>query len=66
MSSDWFGWIKFEVTEWIWSLSLIAFSLSFPKVFRRMIGWKILGELYAGLFGLEIIIRVNFLRCTGQ
>jgi len=64
MPPDWFVWTKFEVMEYIWSLSLIAFSMSFPKVFRKMIEWNILGELYTGLFGLEIIIKVDFLKCT--
>ena len=40
--------------------------MSFPKVFRRKIEQNISGELYAGLFGLEIIIKVNFLKCASQ
>ena len=63
---NWFGWTKFKAMEWIWSLLLIAFSMSFPKMFRRMIGQNILRELYTGLFGLGIIIQVDFLKCTGQ
>jgi len=29
-------------------------------------GWNNLRESYTGLFGLRIIIEVDFLKCTGQ
>jgi len=66
ISSNWFKWTKFEVMEWIWSLSLIAFLMSFPKMFRRTIEWNILKESYTRLFSLEIIIKVHFLKYIGQ
>ena len=52
--------------EWIWSLLPIAFSMSFPKMFRKTIRWNILEKLYTSLFGLGIIIEVDFLKYTGK
>jgi len=43
---------KLDTIEWIWSLSLITFSISFPSVLRRIMGQSVFRELYASLFGL--------------
>jgi len=44
----------------------MAFSISFSSILRRTIGWNTLGELYTGLFGLEMMININFLKCNSQ
>ena len=41
----------------------MVFSISFLSILRRKIEQNILEELYAGLFGLEMMIDVNFLKC---
>jgi len=45
---------------------LIAFSMSLLRVFKRTIGWNILGDLYKVLWGLEMIINDDILKCNGQ
>ena len=51
---------------WNWSLLPITFSISFPRVLRRIIGLKDLGESYNALLGLEITIIINILKWLGQ
>ena len=33
---------------------------------KRIMGFKVFGELYTSLFGLEIVIDVNILKYKGQ
>jgi len=40
--------------------------MSFPSILKRIIGQNVLGELYASLLYLKIIINVNFLKYEGQ
>ena len=40
---SWLEWMKLFLTTWNWSLSAITFSMSFPRVFKRTMGWKDLG-----------------------
>ena len=44
----------------------MAFSISFPSVLRRIIGQNVLRKLYTGLFGLGIMISVDFLKYNSQ
>jgi len=37
--------------------------MSFPSVFRRMMGQNVLGVLYDGLLGFGMIIVIDFLKC---
>jgi len=43
----------------------MTFSISFLNMLRTM-EQKILSKLYTSLFGLRIMIDVNFLKCEGQ
>ena len=61
-----FRWTKLEVNEWIWDLLMMTFSISFPSMLRRIMGQKILSELYTSLFGLGIMIDINFMKYKGQ
>ena len=63
---NWWGCTKLLEIAWNYNLSPITFSINLPSVFNNTIGWKDLGELYDDLFGLEIIINVNNLKCEGQ
>lgn len=40
-----YGWMKLLDIEWNWSLSPIIFLNSLPRVLKRTIGQKDLGEL---------------------
>ena len=40
--------------------------MSLLRMFKRTIGWNILGDLYKALWGLEMIIDDNILKCNGQ
>ena len=44
----------------------MAFHISFPSMLRKMIEQKVLNKLYAGLFGLGIMINIDFLKYKGQ
>ena len=63
---SWQEWMKFLEINWNWSLLLIAFSMSLLRVFKRTIGWNILGDFYKALWGLEMIIDDDILQCNGQ
>jgi len=63
---SWLGWMKSLAVMWNWILSLMTFLISLPSMFSRTIGLKNLGKLYNNLFGLEIIIVVDFLKWFGQ
>ena len=62
MPPIWFKWMKFEVMEWIWSLSLKTFSMGFSSVLRKTIDWNVLEKLYKGLLDFEIITDIDFLK----
>jgi len=51
---------------WNWSQLLMAFSMSLPIVFNRMMGQKDLGVLYDSLLGLGIMTKLAALKCEGQ
>jgi len=51
---------------WNWSLSLITFSMSFPSVYNRKIGWNILGESYKVLLDLRMMIDNDILKCDSK
>jgi len=57
--------MKLEVNEWIWDLLMMTFSISFPSMLRRMMEQKNLSEFYTSLFGLGIMIDINFMKCEG-
>ena len=59
-------WTNFEIMDYLWSLLIIIFSISFSKVLRRMMGQNILGESYISLLGLKIMIDKEFLKCNSQ
>jgi len=63
---SWLGWMKSLVVMWNWILFPMTFLISSPSVFSRTMGLKDLGESYDNLFGLGIIIVVNFLKWFGQ
>jgi len=44
----------------------MTFSISFPKVLRRIMGLKDLEESYNSLLGLGMIIIDEVLKCKGQ
>ena len=44
----------------------MTFSMSFPSIFNKEIGWNILGELYEALLGLGVMINDDTLKCNGQ
>ena len=46
--------------------SPIIFSKSFPIVFKRIIGWKNLGESYITLLGLEMTTVIDILKWNSQ
>jgi len=52
----------FEI-EWNCNCSPMTFSMSFPKVLRRTMGLKVLGELYDSLLGLGKMMDVEILKC---
>ena len=45
---------------------MMTFSISFPSMLRRIMGQKILSKLYTSLFGLGIMIDINFIKYKGQ
>jgi len=49
-----------------WSLLLITFLMSFPRVLKRMMGQKVLGESYEALLGLGITMVMDCLKWIGQ
>ena len=49
-----------------WSHSAITFSMSLPRVLKRMIGWKAFGLLYDDLFGFGMTTMVDTLKYLGQ
>ena len=59
---SWLGWIKSLYATVNWSLSVITFSMSFPRVLRRTIGWNTFGWLYEVLFGLGMTIVDDILK----
>ena len=63
---SWLWWIKSLDMMWNWSLSPIAFSISFSSVLRSTIGLKDLGKSYAALLGFGITIVIEFLKWLGQ
>ena len=63
---NWLGWIKLLVATWNWSLSLMTFSISLPKVLSNTMGLNDLGESYNCLLGLEMTIIVDLLKCSSQ
>ena len=62
----WLGWMKFDVIDWFCNLSLMTFSISFPRVFNRIIGQNIFRKLYIALFGCEMIIKDDILKYDSQ
>jgi len=52
----------FEI-EWNCNCSPMTFSMSFPKVLRRTMGLKVLGELYDSLLGLGKMMDIEILKC---
>ena len=63
---SWLGWIKLLDATMNWSLLAITFSMSLPRVLRRMIGWKAFRWSYNDLFGLDMTIVVDTLKYFGQ
>ena len=63
---SWLGWMKLFLTTWNWSLSVMTFSISFPKVFRRTMGQKDLGLSYACLFGFGMMMVEDCLKWLSQ
>ena len=63
---SWLGWMKLLDATMNWSLSVITFSMSLPRVLRRTMGWKAFGWLYDDLFGLGMMIVVDLLKYFGQ
>jgi len=49
-----------------WILSAVTFSISLPRVFRRMMGRKAFRLLYDVLFGLGMTTVVEILKYLGQ
>jgi len=58
--------MKLLDTTWNWSLSLITFTISLPKVLKRTIDLNTLEELYNVLSGFGITIVVEILKWKGQ
>jgi len=54
--------MKLLDTTWNWSLSLITFTISLPKVLKRTIDLNTLEELYNVLLGFGITIVVEILK----
>lgn len=51
----------FEI-DWNWSLLPMTFSMSLPKVLRRIISQKDLRESYNSLLGFGLIIDMDILK----
>ena len=58
--------MKLLEIKWNWSHSPMTFSISFSKVFRRIMEQNILGESYDTLLSLWMIIENDFLKWDGQ
>ena len=61
---NWLEWMKLFEMAWNCNLFPITFLMSFLRVFNKIIGWNILGELYKVLLGLGIIIDNDNLKCN--
>jgi len=44
----------------------MAFSMSFPKMLRRMMGLNDFGELYESLWGFGMMMIIEVLKWDGQ
>ena len=63
---SWLWWMKLLETTWSCSLSLIAFLISLPNMFKRTIGLNVFGESYNVLLYLGIMIVEEILKWDGQ
>ena len=44
----------------------MTFLISLPNILRKTIGLKIFGKLYNTLFGFEIMIEIEILKCDSH
>ena len=63
---SWQEWMTFLEIDWNYSLSPIAFLMSLPSIFSRIIGLNIFEMLYETLLGLGMIINIDVLKYNGQ
>ena len=63
---NWLKWMKSLLVAMNWILSAMTFSMSFPRVFKRTMGWNAFSWLYDILLGLGIIIIDESLKKFGQ
>ena len=63
---SWLGWKTPATTESNWSLHVIIFSISLPKVFKSTMGWNIWGEEWFSFPGLGIITEIDSLKAAGH
>jgi len=62
---SWLGWMKLLEATVNWSRSAITFSMSLPRVLRRMIGRKAFGLSYDDLFSFGKTTVVDTLKYLG-